>query len=550
MTYHRWDIAPDDDGALELLKRAGYGPLAARTLARRGILTSEEAEAFFRMRPDGLHDPFLLPGMDTAVERLRLASSRGETVAVYGDYDADGVTAVCVMVRTLRGLGINCLYHIPDRERDGYGLHAEAVESLYQRGATLIITVDTGVTAHKEVEIAKNLGVDVIVTDHHECQGSLPNAVAVINPRRDDSPYPFKSLAGVGVAFKLCCALTGNWRSSLIQHADIVALGTIADIMPVTGENRLLITQGLRAMPVTRNHGLRALMNETDLKGKQITADMVAYTLAPRINAAGRVGRADAALELLLTDDTVRAGELARTLCELNVLRQSRENEVITQALEQADLTAPAFVLASEGWPSGVAGIVAARLCEQFERPVFVACLDEDMARGSARGVAGVHLVELLSGVSHLLEAFGGHSQAAGFSLRRDNLETFKKAIEQACELMERTENALAVDAEILPEWLDMSNLLELETLSPFGTGFPQPIFALRNALVTSVTPMGGGKHLRLTFTFGNQRIDAVWFNQSELPYSHRVDVAFRAEVNRFRGQETPQLRIIDMKDA
>jgi single-stranded-DNA-specific exonuclease len=535
--------------AVGSLEQAGYGPLAARTLARRGILSAADADEFFTMKPDGLHDPFGLPDMQKAVERLRLAAERGETAAVYGDYDADGITATCMMVRALRELGIGCVWHIPDRESDGYGLNREALEDLRRRGASLIVTVDTGVTAHKEVEMARELGVDVIITDHHECRDDLPGAVAVVNPRRADSEYPFRELAGVGVAFKLVCALSGDWRGSLIKYADIVALGTIADIMPVVGENRLLITQGLRAMAVTRNPGLRALMDETEQSGKPVTADAVAFVLGPRINAAGRVGRAGVALELLLADDPAQAGELARTLCELNTLRQGRENEIVAQAMGMAEPSAPALVLAGEGWPTGVAGIVAARLAEQFERPAFVACLSGELARGSARGVPGIHLAELLHKLSPLLEAYGGHEQAAGFTVRRDNFETFRQAVERECASLRRGETVLEVDAEVSPGWLGLDGLRGLESLAPFGTGFPQPVFAIKDAAVESVRQIGGGKHLRLAFDCGGRRLDGVWFNKSEMPGTRRLDIAFRAEINRFRGQEQPQLRLIDVRE-
>jgi len=558
MSELRWETACPDQEAVLSLEKAGYLPLAARTLARRGICSPEAAEAFFTMKPDNLHDPFSLPDMQKAVDRLRHAAEKGETVAVYGDYDADGVTATCVMIRALRAFGIDCIWHIPDRERDGYGLNAEAVEELSRRGASLIVTVDTGVTAYKEAELAKSLGVDMIVTDHHECRSEWPDAVAVINPRRPDSGYPFDGLAGVGVAFKLVCALTGDWRGSLIRYADIVALGTIADIMPVTGENRLLITQGLKAMAVTRNPGLKALLSETGQDFQTITSDTVAFVLAPRINAAGRVGRADAALELLLADNGVQAAELARSLCELNDLRQSLEKGVLQQAKAMVEPTASALVLAGEGWPSGISGIVAARLCDQFERPVFIACLDGDLARGSARGIAGVHLVELLAKHAHLLEAYGGHGQAAGFTIRRGNIETFRQAIEKDVAALGRIENVLEIDAEISPEWLDLEGLRSLEALAPFGRDFPQPVFSLPDCTVASAAPMGGGKHLRINLDCGGRRLNAVWFNQTLEQFDRltrssmgaNVTLAFRAEINRFRGQEQPQLRLIAVRES
>ncbi len=542
MAYSRWDVAEPDISLIA----GSYGPLAARLLACRGLLSAEEAAAFFKMSSERLHDPFLLPGMRDAVERINHAASTGVTVAVYGDYDADGVTATCVMVRALRGWGLECLWYIPDRALDGYGLRVNAIEELYRKGVTLLITVDTGITASEEIKAAGKLGIDVIVTDHHECGETLPDAAAVINPRRPDSGYPFTGLAGVGVAFKLVCAVEGEWRKPLTRFADLVALGTIADVMPVTGENRLLITQGLRAMDVTRNPGLSALMKETELRS--VTADAVAYTLAPRINAAGRMGRADAALELLLTDDPVEAESLARKLCDLNLLRQAKENDIMTEALASVDETASVIVAAGEDWPVGVTGIVAARLASLYERPAFVLSLEEGTARGSARSVQGVHLVELLRSLAHMLEAYGGHEGAAGFTLRRDMVETFRQALTRSCGKVPET--VLAVDAEVEAEWLSTDVILELETLSPFGAGFLPPVFCLTGVRAVSVMPIGGGKHLRAVFESGGTRLSAVWFNRTAMPDASLLDIAFHAEINRFRGREQPQLRIIDVRPS
>ncbi|MCL2003841.1 MAG: single-stranded-DNA-specific exonuclease RecJ [Oscillospiraceae bacterium] len=550
MTYNRWDVARPDMAVVSRLEQAGYHPLAARLLERRGIHSAEAAEAFLTLKPEGLHDPFLLPDMKIAVDRLLLASEFREKVAVYGDYDADGVTATAVVIRALQDLAIKCVHHIPDRERDGYGLNEEALQTLRRRGIRLIVTVDTGCTAHREVEMAKQLGMDVIITDHHECHATLPDALAVINPRRPDSTYPFNGLAGVGVAFKLACALYGGWRVPLIRCAGTVALGTIADLMPVTGENRILITQGLKAMTAKPSLGIQALLHEADYGKKPVTSDTVAFIIAPRINAAGRVGRADTALELLLTDRPARARELSRTLCEMNTLRQSRENDIIESAKNMVNLDEPALVLSGDNWPAGVAGIVAARLSDQFERPVFVACLDGDMARGSARATTGIHLVELLGKLAHLLDGYGGHGQAAGFTAPRENMDALKAAILEECASLSFGETVLDVDAEIDSEWVDLDGLHALEALAPFGPGFPQPVFTVRGVTVTSIIPLGGGRHMRLVFDHCGRRLDAVWFHKNRLPASPLLDIAFRPEINHFRGQELLQLKIIDIKES
>ncbi|MDR1691745.1 MAG: single-stranded-DNA-specific exonuclease RecJ [Oscillospiraceae bacterium] len=540
MPYTRWNIGSP------LPDIVGYGKLASRFLPRRGLSTPEEIRAFFTIGPERLHDPLLLPDMNAAVTRIKLALSRNETVGVYGDYDADGVTATCVLVRALRGWGARPVWYIPDRESDGYGLHGKALEELYRKGVSLLITVDTGVTACEAVRAANGLGMDIIVTDHHECREELPSAVAVVDPYRPDSVYPFTGLAGVGVAFKLVCAVEGQWRDPLIRFADIVALGTVADVMPVTGENRLLITQGLKSLSNPRNPGLRALMRETEVN--EVTADTVGYVLAPRINAAGRVGRADTALELLLTDDPAEAGELARTLCELNLLRQAKENDILDKSLASLDESSPVLVSAGENWPVGVIGIVAAKLAERYERPAFVLSLEGGAARGSARSMRGCHLTGLLSQVSHLLEEYGGHEGAVGFTLRRDMVETFRQSLCRLCG--PPPETVLEVDAEVEPEWLNTEEIRELEAFAPYGPGFPPPIFCLTRVRPVSITPIGNGKHLRAVFEKGKTRLNAVRFNQTAFPNAPLLDVAFRAEINSFRGHRQPQLRLIDVRPS
>lgn len=551
MDNAEWLTAEADWQRVEKLEHSGYHPLAARLLATRGYDTPEKVKNLLDTSADNLCDPFLLPDMYSAVKRLRTAIENNEIIAVYGDYDADGVTAVCLMLRVLHGLGATCIWHIPSRLSEGYGIHAEALKALKEQGATLLVTVDTGITAHNEADYAKELGFDVIITDHHECRDTLPSALAVINPRRADSPYPNVSLAGVGVAFKLLSALTGNAKDLLARYGDLVALGTIADIMQITGENRLLIHHGLRSMKHSRLPGLRALLSEAG--EKPVNENAVSYFIAPRINAAGRMGEVEKAVSLLMTDDPAEAAELARELCEINTKRQLTEGSIMQSALAGLDTESPALVPSGEDWHIGVAGIVCARLASRYDKPVFLICVDGEMSRGSARSVPGINLVEVLSSVNHLLEDYGGHDQAAGFNLKTSNLEEFRSAVTAACaEKNIQRIQVTQIDAYVKPEWLTLDGIESLEELAPYGPGFPAPVFALDDAVISSVTSMGGGKHARLTIECGGERLEAVWFGKelSDEGLGEFVEIAFRPEINHFNKKRKVQLHVAGVRPS
>lgn len=551
MGYDRWNCFVPAPELFELFQRNGYPPLPALLLAARGFSSIKDVKSTLRSDRSGLHDPFALPDMRPAVERIQKALEEGETIGVYGDYDADGMSAVALMVRELRRLGAKTVWYIPDRITEGYGLNRAGLETLAAEGTSLIITVDTGTSAQNEALWARELHMDLIITDHHECKETLPDALAVINPHRPDSRYPFAGLAGVGVAFKLLCALTGDTDSLLARYGDLVALGTVADVMPVLDENRILIVHGLRVMKATQNPGLQALLRQPELSAKLIDASFISYTLAPRINAAGRLGKAETALRLLLADDLATAGEMAHTLCDLNAQRKIREQDMLELSLSETDLTAPALIPASKDFHIGIAGIVAARLALQYDRPVFLICIEGEEARGSARSVGGINVNAILSEVSEHLTLFGGHEQAAGFSLPSENISAFREAVYHCCETLAlTTESTLSLDGEVLPEWLSIDNIARLEALAPFGSGFQPPIFCLRNALVQSVKPLGGGKHIRITLQKNGVTLQAVWFGHtaSEDTLRNLVDAAFRPEINRFRGQEQTQLHIVDLR--
>ncbi|MGM9612372.1 MAG: single-stranded-DNA-specific exonuclease RecJ, partial [Butyricicoccus sp.] len=434
MKMKKWvTAAPDLEAARSLSEACGFSPLAAVALCARGVDTPEKAQAFLATGAEGLHDPMRLRDMDKAVAAIREAIREKQKIIVFGDYDVDGITSTCVLLRYLRSLGADADYYIPNRLSEGYGLSCAAMDALYEQGVRLIVTVDSGVTAFEETAYAKKLGIRMVITDHHECREELPEAEAIVNPRRSDCDYPFTELAGVGVAFKLICALAGpdNLGQVLDKYADLVALGTVADVMPIVGENRVIVAEGLRRLATTENLGLEMLLRESGQKSRRLTSSVISFILAPRINAAGRMGNTEQAVELFLTDDPVRAQELAAQLCEQNKERQAAENEILQQALaalrkEYNPLEDKMIVLAGEDWHHGVIGIVASRICDRYACPTVLIAVDGDIGKGSGRSMAGFNLFEALSDSADLLDKFGGHELAAGLTIQKSNIDEFK----------------------------------------------------------------------------------------------------------------------------
>ena len=454
----------------------------------------------------------LLRDMDKAVARIHLAIERGETIAVFGDYDVDGITSTCLLSSYLTQQGAKVIPYIPDRLTEGYSLNTDAITRLRLKGARLLVSVDCGITNLKETDFARGIGMDVIITDHHECKDELPNAAAVVNPHRPDCPYPFKQLAGVGVALKLCLALTPEAERSqtLDDYVDLAAIGTVADVMSLTDENRAIVSMGLRALSHTCRPGLVMLMRECGLEGKLISASSIGFTLAPRINAAGRMGCPQVAAQLLMTQSAEDGAALAQTLCDLNRERQLIEQEIFAQCLEileqRPELSQHAIVLAGHSWHQGVVGIVASRLSERFSVPAFMICLDEEnRGKGSCRSYGGFNLFKALEECDDLLEGFGGHELAAGFTILNENVDAFRSKMQLLASRWQAEHpcvSTLPVDAV-----LDDANLITLESvtdlqhLEPFGTGNPQPTFVLTGASISSITPVGKGRHTRLRVT-------------------------------------------------
>ena len=559
MRYKQWKIAhPSPEGRAQL-ERAGIPSLLACVLSARGVTEPEQAWKLLTPGEEPLLDPMLLKDMDRAVLRVGRALKTGELMAVYGDYDVDGTT--CLLTDCLTRLGGRVRSYIPDRLEEGYGLNEEAVLHLAQQGVTLIITVDCGITAAREVEFARELGIDVVITDHHECKQAIPEAAAVVDPHRPDCPYPFKGLAGVGVALKLAMAAAGPDRAGLVfrEYADLAAVGTVADVMPMTGENRTIVQTGLAALAHPRRVGLAQLMEEAGLGDKPVTSVSIGYTLAPRINAAGRMGQADLAAELLLTRDPGRAAALAQELCALNRERQTIECEIFQECVQRLERRPQSgiILLADEHWHQGVVGIVASRLTEKYSCPAFMVCLDQGIGKGSCRSWGGVNLFHLLTQCQDLLEGFGGHAMAAGFTVREENIPALERRLRQLV-LEERAgeelPSLLEIDAAVLPQELTVEAVEALDALEPCGAGNPRPVLVLTGAHVISAAQVGRGRHLKLRLEGRGVPLDAIFFSVdgSELGLTPgcRVDVAFYPQINDFRGVRSVQLQVVDLRHA
>lgn len=552
MRYANWEVASAAGEA-----PAELGALVAKVLAARGIVGAGEAREFLRADVGLLREPDGLKDMDKAVARLERAMERGETIAVYGDYDVDGVTATCLLFDFFCRRGAKALWYIPRRLEDGYGLNCRGLDALKAQGAQVVVTVDCGITAVDEVEYAKSLGMEVIVTDHHACKDDLPAAVAVVDPHRPDCPYPFKGLAGVGVALKLAMALGAR----LDDYADLAALGTVADVMPVLDENRAIIHRGLELMNTTPRLGVQALL-ESAGAAAPVTAVTLGYTLAPRLNAAGRLGVTEISVELLLSRDPDQAQALARELCDLNRRRQALEGDIFQDCIDRVDREVgddPAIVLAGEGWHQGVVGIVASRLAERFHKPTFMISLSGGMGKGSCRSAGGISLFQGLESVAELLEGYGGHAMAAGFTVKEENIPALRARLNAWVEENRKegdAESALRVDVA-LPnaELLTVEEVAALDVLEPYGAGNPKPVFTLPRTTLIDMERVGAeGKHMRLRFRSKSQRLAAIFFSCPKEDWDFapedRVDVAFTPQINEFRGRRTVQLVVQDVRQT
>lgn len=562
MNRKYWQFASfDKERAASLAYEYGYDEFAVLLLDARGVTSPEDAAQFLENDTE-LYSPFLIKDMDKAVECINSAIENNEKITVYGDYDADGVTATALLYMYLETAGARVEYYIPSRTEEGYGLNRDAVDKLYENGTNLIVTVDNGINSVSEAEYIKNRGMKLVITDHHRPGETLPDAEAVVNPHRADDESPFKDLAGVGVAFKLASALEGGEYEGLLDDfSDIAAIGTIADIVPLKGENRFLALKGIESINTSPRVGVQSLKNAASLGDKEMTSGNIAFSLAPRINAAGRIGSAYTALELLLTESEQQAHALAQTLNEFNAERQETEAEIARQAIEKIESEprlkySRVLVVDGESWHAGVIGIVASRLVDRYGKPAMVIARDESgEAKGSCRSIDGFSLFDALSYASDTLVRFGGHTLAAGFTVEKEKIGAFRDKINEYAEKLPVFYPVLNLDCRLNPSAVSMKLVNSISLLEPFGAENPQPVFAFCGVTLLSVRAIGAtGKHMRLTFEKKQQQYTAVYFGVSphDFPYEagERIDIAATIDKNEFRGEVKPNIYVKAVKSS
>ena len=556
----KWQICEVDKEKVEKLKsKYGISELLATILVNKNITTQKEIEEFLNPTRNDFFDPFLINDMDIAVERIRKAIETQEKVIIYGDYDVDGITSITVLKSFLKDVGLDVDYYIPNRLEEGYGLNKNAIDEIAKNKYTLMITVDCGISAIEEVNYANSLGIEVIVTDNHEPGEKLPKALAVIDNKRKDSKYPFRELAGVGVAFKVSQALAQSMNvkeEEYLKYLDIVCVGTISDIVPLISENRVITKLGIKLLKQTRNTGLKAIINSSGYS--QINSTTISFGVAPRINACGRMGKAEQALKLLLSKDIYEVNKLTQELNNYNRERQEIEKEIFESVLnkiEQNELDKNrTIVVGGEGWHHGVIGIVSSKITEKYFKPSILLSFEEDgTGKGSGRSIPGFDLHEALMKCENCLEKFGGHSMAVGLTLKKDKFEQFYEEFEKVAK-ENKTENIVPiinVDAKIELNEIDKTVVEDLKQLEPFGEANKMPVFALKNIRIDSIRALSEGKHLKLTLRDNNQIINAIGFNIGELANEYKigdkVDLAGVLEINTFNGIDNLQINIKDI---
>lgn len=563
MILRKWEVRPlDKERAAAFAQTYGVPFFLAMLMNIRGLDDAAHLREFLG-EGEPLSDPFLLKDMDKAAARITRAVDNMEKIAVYGDYDADGVTSTAMLYSYLETRGADVIFYIPQREGEGYGMNMGAVEYLKEQGVSLIVTVDNGISSVQEVARANELGIDVVVTDHHRPQEILPDAVAVVDAYRPDDTSPYKHFSGVGIAFKLLMALedgAGDVEDLLEAYSDLAAIGTIGDIVPLTGENRTLIRAGLERLSQSDRPGVQALLENAGIAGKTLTSTNVAFTLVPRINATGRMGAPERAVRLLISGYEEEAEVLSEEICADNEERRRVEAEIAEAAF--ADIEAKGYmkdrvvVVDGENWHHGVIGIVASRVTERCGKPCMIISRGETEAKGSGRSIEGFSLFEAICACGDLLIKFGGHPMAAGITLKPENIEAFRKRINQyaAEHFPQMPTQTVTLDCKLNPAALSVSMAQSLTQLEPFGNGNPQPVFGLFNMELSNVTPVGGGGHLRLTLEKNGAVITAMRFNTKpeELPYhiGDKIDLAVQLEAREFRGQPSLTVIVRDMKFA
>lgn len=556
----KWQVNEIDNNEIERIEKSfNISKLVASIIAGKGLKTDEEIEVFLHPRRTDFHNPFLMPDMEKAANRIVEAIKNNEKVAIYGDYDVDGITSSTVLHRFLKDRGLNTNIYIPNRLCEGYGLNAEEIKKIAEEGHTLMITVDCGITGKAEVELAKSLGIDTIVTDHHEPPEELPEAIAVVDCKRKDNKYPFRELAGVGVTFKLTQAISkilNLKEEENLKYLDIVCIGTISDIVPLVDENRTISKLGLMLLNQTKNVGLKVLLES--LGYKKIDSTAVSFGIAPRVNACGRMGYERVALELFLTDDVKRARELAKELNDFNTKRQEIEKRIFEEALEQIkngqEEKNPCIILRKENWHHGVIGIVSSKITEMYFKPSILMAIEGEDCKGSGRSIPGFDIHEALEKCNKNIKQFGGHSMAIGITVESANFEAFKSSVLNYAKEkhIEDIVPVLNIDEKLQLKDITMKDVRDLALLEPFGEANKPPLFQINNVKIETIRTLSEGKHLKMDIKDDNTKFGTIGFNLGSLANEYKIgdkiDIAGYLEINSFGGRDSIQINIKDIK--
>ena len=555
----KWEVCKENKNDIDKIsKENGLSDLISSILASRGIIEKEDVREFLNPTRDDFHDPLLMPDMEKAVDRILKAIQTQEKTIIYGDYDVDGITSITVLKKFLEERNLQVGEYIPNRLNEGYGLNKEAVKKIAEQGYKLIITVDCGISCIEEIKYATELGLEVIVTDHHEPAEELPKCLAVVDAKRKDNQYPFNQLAGVGVVFKLIQAISIKLNldnKEYLKYLDIVCVGTISDIVPLVDENRVITKLGLKLVPISKNIGLRTLLASTGYK--EVNSTTISFGIAPRINACGRMGEEKEALRLFLTNDLHEAKEITERLNNYNLERQETEKRIFKQALEQienGEKDKSCIVLGQEGWHHGIIGIVASKVTDIYFKPSILICFEGEEGKGSGRSIPGFNLHDAVMNCDTYVEKFGGHSMAIGINVKRENFEKFKKEFE------EYTQNShisdiipiIQIDKQVDIKKINLQDVNELKLLEPYGEGNKMPIFLIKNLKILSIRSLSEGKHIKMKLGIDNYMIDAIGFNMGEVADKYligdKVDIVGSLEINQFGGNENIQVNLKDLR--
>ena len=558
----KWEFYNQDENLVQkIANEHNISELLSAILVNRNITDKKDIDVFLNPTRKDFHNPYLMPDMEQAVDRILMAIDKKEKVIIYGDYDVDGITSITVIKKFLKERGLDVGYYIPNRLDEGYGLNKEAIEKIANEGYTLIITVDCGISGIEEIKYAYEKGMEVIVTDHHEPLEELPKCVAVIDCKRKDNKYPFKNLAGCGVVFKLTQAISQKLNldeKEYLKYLDIVCVGTISDIVPLVDENRVIAKLGLKLVEQTRNPGLKALLVASGYK--EVNSNTVSFGIVPRINACGRIGKEEEALKLFLTENIVEAGNITDKLNKYNRERQEIEKRIFEEALSKIEKQHldqnNVIVVGSENWHHGVIGIVASKITELYFKPSILICFEGNEGKGSGRSIPGFDLHEALCESSEYLEKYGGHEMAVGLSLKKENFQKFADKFEEIAKKAhtEEIESVINIDEEITLKDVNIETVESLKALEPFGEANKLPVFIYKNLKIDSIRALSEGKHLKLTLKDGNTIINGIGFNMGkyaeEFRISDKIDVLGVLEINSFNGRDTIQINMRDIRKS